>query len=221
MRLKLVFSALAVLLICGSFRDQKPKILIIGDSISLGYTPFVKSTLADQATVIHCKGNAEYSAYGLSKLDSWLGDEHWDVIQFNWGLWDICYRDQSKPVTYNNRDKIHGQITTTKADYAKNLQEAINRLKQTKAKLIFVTTTCVPDDEAGRYDKDVQEYNAIAIKIMKKNNIPVNDLYPLSKSVHQTDGLGTPGNGNVHYKDSGYQKLAKKVDEGLLNLFKN
>ncbi|KAA9041906.1 SGNH/GDSL hydrolase family protein [Ginsengibacter hankyongi] len=215
MRLRYIVLSTFVLASLFAFKGTQPEILIIGDSISIGYTPFVKSTLENKAQVFHCKGNAQYSSYGLSKLNDWLGNEHWDIIQFNWGLWDICYRDPNKPIDYTNRDKINGKINTTKEDYKANLETIINRLKQTKAKLIFVTTTCVPDNEPGRYDNDVQDYNIIAIQVMKENNIPVNDLYSISKQIHKEDGLG---DNNVHYKAEGYQKLAIKVCEGLNKL---
>lgn len=29
---------------------------------------------------------------GIKNLDRWLGTNHWDVIHFNWGLWDLCCR---------------------------------------------------------------------------------------------------------------------------------
>ena len=75
-----------------SFSEKKPKILIIGDSISIGYTPFVKENLIEKAIVKHNPGNAQHSGTGLKKVKEWIGDEDWDIIQFNWGLWDLCYR---------------------------------------------------------------------------------------------------------------------------------
>ncbi|WP_200587130.1 SGNH/GDSL hydrolase family protein [Pedobacter segetis] len=200
-----------------SFINPKPKILIIGDSISIGYTPFVKSNLKDEAEVIHCKGNAKFTDNGIAHLDEWLGTEKWDIIQFNWGLWDICYRDPNKPAEYTNRDKIKGKITTDKKTYEANLQTMVNRLKQTDAKLIFVTTTYVPDQEIGRYNKDVMAYNAIAKQVMKRNNIVVNDLYAVSKQIHDEYGLNDT---NVHYKKEGYLKLAVTITEGLTKLLK-
>ena len=41
-----------------------PRVLIIGDSISLGYTPQVKQLLKDKANVIHNKGNAQHNRHG-------------------------------------------------------------------------------------------------------------------------------------------------------------
>ena len=67
-----------------------PRILIIGDSISIGYTPFVKELFQGRAEVVHNPGNAQHTGTGLENIDLWLGDGHWDVIHFNWSLWDLC-----------------------------------------------------------------------------------------------------------------------------------
>ena len=59
-----------------------PNVLIIGDSISIGYTGAVSSKLAGKANVIHNPSNAEGTKLGLEKLKEWLGDTKWDVIHF-------------------------------------------------------------------------------------------------------------------------------------------
>jgi len=66
-----------------SCRQDKPQILIIGDSISIGYTPFVQENLQDIAAVFHNPGNAQHTGTGLEKIEAWIGDEEWDIIQFN------------------------------------------------------------------------------------------------------------------------------------------
>ena len=116
-----------------------PKVLIIGDSISLGFTPHVVQQLDGKAVVEHHKGNAQHTGTGLQKIDQWLGKTKWDVIHFNWGLWDLCYRHPKSKVQ-GNRDKANGTITTTLEQYEKNLEELISRLKKTEAKLIWAHT---------------------------------------------------------------------------------
>lgn len=133
--------------------------------------------------------------------------KHWDIIQFNWGLWDIAYRSPESKVQ-GNRDKQNGTITTSPEQYRKNLEALVARLKKTGAKLIFVTTTYVPKEEAGRFTGDEIKYNTIALEVMKQNNIKVNDLYKTSVEVHQKFGLGTD---NVHYNETGYKELAKQI----------
>ncbi|MDX1759889.1 MAG: SGNH/GDSL hydrolase family protein, partial [Arenibacter algicola] len=96
--------------LCLGYKPKDPKILIIGDSISIGYFSKVKEALATKAIVMHNPGNAQHTGTGLEKIKDWIGKEDWDIIQFNWGLWDLCYRHPDSKV-YGNRDKIKGTIT--------------------------------------------------------------------------------------------------------------
>ena len=123
----LVFTLL-VLLFFACEPAEKPNILIIGDSISIGYTPFVKEALVDKAIVMHNKGNAQHTGTGLIKIEEWLGETDWDIIQFNWGLWDLAYR-HTDAKTQGKRDKVNGTITFSVTEYAKNLETLVKILK--------------------------------------------------------------------------------------------
>jgi hypothetical protein len=190
-----------------SFAPPKKNVLIIGDSISIGYFPFVEQMLAEKATVVHNKGNAQHTGTGLKKIDEWLGQEKWDVIQFNWGLWDLCYRLPNVKAE-ESRDKVNGKLTTTPEQYRANLEELVKILKKTNARLLFVTTSYVPENELGRFPEDAQKYNAIAKEVMAKHGIPVNDIYKVSKKVHKKHGQAP---NDVHYTKEGYQELAKVI----------
>ncbi|MGK0253383.1 MAG: lysophospholipase L1-like esterase [Mariniflexile sp.] len=191
-----------------AYTTRKPKILIIGDSISIGYTPFVKTYFADSAIISHNPGNGEHTGKGLLKIQEWLGEENWDIIQFNWGLWDLCYRHPDSK-EYGNRDKTHGKPTYTIDEYASNLESIISVVrKKTNAKLIFVTTTYVPKNEPGRNESDVQKYNDVAKMIMMRHAVIVNDIYESSISIHNNLGEGS---NNVHYKKEGYEKLGELI----------
>ncbi|MBC8766863.1 SGNH/GDSL hydrolase family protein [Arenibacter sp. BSSL-BM3] len=194
--------------LCLGYKPKEPKILIIGDSISLGYFPKVKEALASKALVLHNPGNAQHTGTGLEKIEDWVGEEDWDIIQFNWGLWDLCYRHPDSKV-YGNRDKIKGTITYDLETYEKNLEELVSFLKaNTSAKLIFVTTTYVPVNEAGRHSTDVAKYNAVAKSVMKKNGVIINDIYKKSITIHRKNGLGDK---DVHYNKEGYNDLGKLI----------
>lgn len=198
--------------------QELPKILIIGDSISIGYTPFVQEKLDSKALVFHNAGNAQHTGTGIKKIEEWIGDENWDVIQFNWGLWDLCYRHPNSKVQ-GNRDKVNGTITYTLEDYASNLDSLVRILKsKTDAKLIFVTTSYVPENEAGRFQRDAKQYNKAAKKIMKKHSVIVNDIYKKSREIHQEFGKG---NDDVHYQNEGYQALGSIISEFIVNEIKN
>ena len=215
--ISLKFSLLTLILgvvLLANIEKDKPKILIIGDSISIGYTPFVKEALKDKAEVFHNPGNAEHTGTGIKNIENWIGDQQWDIIQFNWGLWDLCYRHPDSKVQ-GKRDKVNGKLTYTVEQYAANLDTIISLIKaKTNAKLIFVTTTYVPDMEAGRFKQDPIRYNDAAKKVMKKHGIWVNDVFEQSIEIHEKYGNGSD---NVHYSKQGYEALGQLITAFLLN----
>lgn len=201
-----------LILIWSGCAKHKPKILIIGDSISLGYTPYVREDLQGIAEVYHNRGNAQHTGTGLDSIETWIGTKDWDIIQFNWGLWDLCYRHPDSK-TQGNRDKVHGTITYELEDYGKNLDSIVQWMKaKSDAKLIFVTTTYVPEDEAGRYQEDAIRYNQLAKRIMEQNGVAINDIYEASRRIHQHYGKDS---GDVHYLPEGYRALAKEITDFL------
>lgn len=202
---------LAVLVLTSFFSftlyQSKKTLLIIGDSISLGYLPTVKKELASEVEVLHNPGNAQHTGTGLRLIDQWLGDKKYDVIFFNWGLWDLCYRHPESKVQ-GQRDKLNGEITYTVDRYETNIEELVKKLKETGAKLVFVTTTVIPPDEAGRFEGDEITYNNAAKAIMKKYGVEIYDLHKHSVEVHKQYKLK---DGDVHYTPEGYQKLGEFI----------
>jgi lysophospholipase L1-like esterase len=175
------------------------RVLLIGDSISMGYIGPVRKLLADQATVAGLPVNGGPTTNGLENLTSWLGDGSWDVIHFNWGLHDLKLDEQ-------------GQHQVPLAQYEKNLRELVARLKATGAKLIWASTTPVPPVPAEKLNprrdsRDVPVYNAAAKKIMDENGTPIDDLYAFALA--RLEAIQQPA--NVHYTDAGYEALAGEV----------
>jgi lysophospholipase L1-like esterase len=191
--------------------ETLPKVLIIGDSISIGYTPHVIAKMKKQAIIKHHKGNAQHTSTGLKRLDQWVGKEKWDVIHFNWGLWDLCYRHPDSKVQ-GKRDKVNGTVTITLEQYEKNLDQLVIRLKKTGAKLIWAHTTVVPEKEAGRFVGDDKKYNDVAAKVMKKHGVKINDLLTLTKSFGPKF-FTAPG--NVHYTKEGSVRIANQVCDSI------
>ncbi len=190
-----------------------PQVLIIGDSISMGYTPPLKEILKGKATVIHNPGNAQHSAYGLENLEKWLGDTPWDVIHINHGLHDLKYvNDQGK----NTTSKQDGHIQIPLDQYEKNMEAIVVRLKQTGARLIFATTTPYPKRVSGplRETLDAARYNVAALRVMHRHGIRVNDLYNLVQEC--SDALLHPN--NVHFTKEGSRVLAEAVATHVLEV---
>jgi hypothetical protein len=106
-----------------------PNVLLIGDSISIGYTVEVRKLLAGKADVFRIPGNGKNSAYGLNNLNKWLGEREWDIIHFNWGLWDLCYRNP-KAKTQEHRDKVNGTLTASLEQYRANMEKIVARQRR-------------------------------------------------------------------------------------------
>jgi len=189
----------------------KPNVLIIGDSISIGYTSEVARLLKEVANVQRPKANCGDTNSGLKNLEQWLGDTKWDVIHFNWGLHDLCYRHPESQVQ-GRRDKVKGTQSVSLAQYEENLETLVQRLKKTNAKLIWAATTRVPEGEAGRFVGDDLKYNEVARQIMEKHGIPIDDLYAASSRLDASLAVGP---GDVHFKKEGYAKLAEQVAESI------
>ncbi len=193
----------------GSAAKQKPtpRVLIIGDSISIGYFEPAKQLLAGKAEVYHNAGNAGHTRNGLAQLDTWLGDTPWDVIHFNHGLHDLKYVNAKGDLVPPDQ----GTQVMSVDEYARNLEQIVKRLKQTRAKLIFATTTPVPDGAAGRIKSDVERYNRAALAITKRYGVRVNDLYafalPRLRSIQQPS--------NVHFTEQGSRLLAQQVANSI------
>jgi lysophospholipase L1-like esterase len=189
-----------------------PNVLFLGDSISIGYTRLVREKLAGKANVFRpMRGrnpdNCGDTTIGLERIDTWLGSQKWDVIHFNWGLWDLCYRNPASK-NQGNRDKVGGKLSTPLNVYERNLEQLVARLKSTGAKLIWANTTVVPEAEAGRFVGDDQKYNAAAARVMQREGIPTNNLFDLTKSFAGQHSLKA---GDVHYTPAGYALLAAQV----------
>lgn len=214
MKKRVLLYAIATLLIAGMglsylfVQDsmKKPKVLMIGDSVSIGYSKYVAAYLIDDADVFHTP-NAHHTREVLGKLDEWLGNTKWDVIHFNAGLWDICYRTPEEE-SIGEKDKFNGTLSVPLDDYKNNLKAIVSRLDQSGAKLIWAETTFVPENEPGRFTGDEVKYNAAAEEIMKTHGVTIDPLWQTTNGF-PPELFSAPG--NVHYTEDGYQLLATYV----------
>ena len=189
-----------------------PRVLLIGDSISMGYTLPVRELLKGKANVHHVGENGGPTINGFKEMASWLAmggsggqPSKWDVIHFNFGLHDLKQLKQGP----------NGPVYEVPSDeYAKNLQEIVTQLKATGAKLIWASTTPVPDSphqSPMRSLADVVKYNEIAAGIMRQNSIPIDDLY----AAVQPREAELQKKNNVHFSAEGYRVLAQQVADSI------
>ena len=184
-----------------------PKVVLVGDSIRMGYAPLVATNLDGKAIVVSPTPNGEDSGNVLRNLDEWVIKEQPDIVHINAGLHDLKLKDKSYQVPL--------------VEYEKNLKTILERIrKETQAKVIFATTTPIVDDlhaqrKAGfdRLEADVQKYNATAVSVMKQAGVPINDLHKLVESRGREKLMGGDG---THYTPEGYAVLAAAVTDSIL-----
>lgn len=141
-----------------------PRVLLIGDSISIGYTLTVRRFLEGKANVHRIPANGGPTKSGVGSIEKWFGIGTWDVIRFNWGIHDLKLMPD-------------GKRQVEPADYEANLLKLVIRMKKTGAKLIWATTTPIPDGDLKPFNYgQVKEYNKIAATVMAKNGVAINDL---------------------------------------------
>lgn len=183
-----------------------PRVLLIGDSISIGYTLPVRELLKGKANVHRIPTNGGPTTNGLKGLTAWLGESKWDVIHFNWGLHDLKYI-QEDPSKRADPKAAGSHLQVPLADYEKNLTTLVDQLKKTGAKLIWCNTTPVPEGSDGRIGGDEKKYNEAAARVMTAAGIPTDDL--CAHAAAKLKDVQLPA--NVHYSPDGYKYLAEKV----------
>jgi len=199
-----------------------PNVLIIGDSISMGYTVPVRKLLDGKADVFRPTINCAHSGFGVQYVKWWLGRKNskgkskmptdtWDVIHFNFGVWDTHLLHDRKLVSKRalskyKKEDLKRRYTTE--EYIDNLKKIVATLNKTGAKLIWASTTpCSFYGEADDTNALVVKNNEAAKVFMKKNGIAVNDLYgythPHLKEWQKKDGC--------HFSRKGKEKLGERV----------
>ena len=183
-----------------------PRVLLIGDSISIGYTVGVRELLLGKANVHRPLTNCGPTTKGVKELDKWLGDKPWDVIHFNFGLHDLKYLGpRGQNLADPKGEGSHQQVPL--ADYEKHLKTMVARLEKTGARLIWRSTTPVPPGARGRVVGDSAKYNKVAAKIMKERKITIDDMY--SFCMPRLKEIMRPA--NVHFTPAGSKVLAKQA----------
>ena len=178
-------------------KDDLPRVLLVGDSITRGYFGDVEKHLAGKAyrarlTTSKCVSDPSFN----DDLQLLLKQYNFSVIHFNNGLHGWGYTEDQY------RDGLLKTVVAVKKDAG-------------DAKLIWATTTPVREKTnleafADRTDR-VKVRNRLASEIMTEQHIPTDDLFELVKDHAEW----TSGDG-VHFNGHGNEALAKQVAESVL-----
>ncbi|MFK8111108.1 MAG: SGNH/GDSL hydrolase family protein [Rubripirellula sp.] len=195
-------------------QEGLPHVLLIGDSISIGYMQATREQLKGVANVWRPKTNCGPTTRGLESVDEWLGDRRWDVIHFNFGLHDLKYMGANgENLADPKADTSHPQVPIDQ--YVANLKKIAERLKKTGATVIFCETTPVPEGCKGRVVGDSLRYNEAAAKAMKEvGGVEIDPLFEFAKQ-HADQRPA-----NVHYSAAGSAKLAEQVARSVKSALK-
>jgi len=193
-----------------------PRALIIGDSISIGYTDPTRNNLRDIADVFRPPENCQHTGYGLAHIKTWLGTSKWDVIHFNFGIWDTHLLD-----SHGNLVRAEDQypptngvrIRHTPEQYRANLNQLVGILQDVGAKLIWASSTPVMSRTGNRLEA-IPALNLIAAELMKSSGIAIDDLYglvlPQMKEWQDPD--------QCHFNARGNEQLGKQVTNCIRRL---
>jgi lysophospholipase L1-like esterase len=189
--------------------DTWSDIVILGDSISMGYLPFVKEGISGK-TVWRPEENCRTTSAIIYRLYDWVTIRKPKVVHVNAGLHDIrtLYFD-AKP----------GNVVTPIGHYKDNVETILRFIReQAGAKAVWAATTPVMDEnirkvhekrkDYTRYNEDVIACNNVAKSVCDKLNVPYNDLYQV---VMNAGVSGIQKGDGVHYTGEGSKLLAEKV----------
>ena len=164
-----------------SATEPIPKVLVLGDSIysqpAINAAAILKGRVELKFASMQ-PGEVRNTTNALTRLDELLGDEHWDLIHFNFGLGDLVYRVPGMKTFRVLPAKAGGIRATNAVSYENNLRTLVNRLKATGSKLIWASTTPIRHSTTGLFQMGSEiEYNTIAAKVMTEQDVPINDMY--------------------------------------------
>jgi lysophospholipase L1-like esterase len=183
---------------------EMPKVVLVGDSIRMSYAPFVIEALKDKAVVVSSPANGGDTGRVLAHLDEWVISEQPNIVHFNAGLHDL------------KRDRESKSPNVTLEQYEANLRKIIGRLqKETKATLIFATTTPIIDARHAkrsidRFEADVVAYNHVGEKVAKEMGVEINDLHAFVVKEGAEKMIRSDG---THYSQKNAKKMSKVVVE--------
>lgn len=186
------------------------RVLLLGDSIRMGYDKKVREILKDEIEVVFAEeDNGRFAAYTLWQANQFFKNcGCFDLVHWNNGYWDM---NIEAPMT----EAIHPID-----EYVHFLKRIIRLIRQNGAKIIFATTTPIYKpgaamDNTGtsgslQYNNDwVVEYNEAACRLMEKENIVVNDLYSLclkGPMYYKCEDM-------LHLTEEGYWEAARQTAE--------
>ena len=178
-------------------------VILIGDSIRMGYEETVRAELTGLAEVWAPEDNGGTSENVLAHLAEWAISRAADVVHINCGLHDI------------KTEFDHDAAGVPLGAYAENVRGILTRLRdETDATIIWASSTPVIEARHNatkpfaRFEADVDAYNAAAAQIAEELGIVVDDLFAAVMAAGRDELLIEDG---VHFTPAGSALLGQAV----------
>jgi hypothetical protein len=177
--------------------DGRPVGLIVGDSISIGYTPEMKN-IFNEIQVVRNECNARGSKHGFKNIERWAAHaEEWEFCTINHGIWDL--------------QEIHEQASSLE-EYIENLRFEIDVLKRNCKKIIFANTTRIPKNTPNSRIHELEEFNQKAFDLSVEKGIHYCDLNSKSEEIKNFH-INAAKENDVHYTKEGSDFLAQELSK--------
>lgn len=187
------------------------KLVLIGDSIRMGYAPFVIETLGSEHEIFHPETNGGTSTNVLAHIEEWVAQQKPDVVHVNAGLHDMKRTSEDPHQMVTEKEPP----VTEPDEYRENLRKIFTAIRDSGAKGIAVLTTPVIEErqvEIGKNPKrrnvDVDAYNQVMRDVAAEFELPVNDLHSVVKEAGPEEVMTRDG---VHFTPDGSKALAAAV----------
>jgi len=179
-------------------KNDLPRVLLIGNSITQGYYNMVENSLHGKAYVAHyTTSRGIVDPVFFTEIKNIIKHHKFEVIHFNNGLHGCDY---------------------TSIQYETGLKELITVLEKhgRGAELNGAPSTRVLHGFTGWKTDEfnqrlIETRNKILVKICLEENIEVDDLYEVTK-----DHTKWFSDDKIHYNEDGYKELSKQVVDFLL-----
>ena len=188
-------------------------VILIGDSIRIGYEDTVRRELDGLASVWTPEENGRTSRNVLAHLEEWAISRKPDIVHVNCGLHDMSQAPGP------------AGVAVPLEEYEANVRQILSSLKSgTQGAAIWALTTPVNEKwrhtnkSFDRVEANIAACNAAAKRVAEELGAPVDDLFGAIQEAGRDRLLEADG---IHFTAEGYVLLGKKVAEFLKPFLKD
>ncbi len=187
------------------------KVVLIGDSIRMGYQPLVQKKLEGEAEVWGPAQNCRHSLWALDHFPEWVAAQEPDVVHVNFGIHDVSIQ-------------ADGEHQILLAQYCLCLRRFIAKVKELgNAQIVWATTTPLYAVQEGvpmeqwltREVAELDTYNAAALEIVEAEGLPIDDLHQVILDNDFAKCLREDG---CHMTELGNEVLSDAVADAIRTL---